>query len=68
MPKPIAYNDEQIRVIINAAEPLAPSVRSRFLEAVSNDLRQHLPLTNAHVRSVCGLLQWKFLHPAEEQD
>jgi hypothetical protein len=40
---PIAYTDEQLRIVMDAALPLAPSAQSNFLEAVSRELLQHLP-------------------------
>jgi hypothetical protein len=38
-PRPISLTDEQLQTIMNCAEPLHPTDRGRFLEAVAARLR-----------------------------
>jgi hypothetical protein len=57
---PISFSDSQLQIIQDAAAPLHPEDRARFLEAVANDLKQHLPIGDGTVSRVCRILQGSF--------
>jgi hypothetical protein len=57
---PLALDDQQMKMIMVAAEPVAASMRGAFLEAVALALRDR-PITGATVREVCASVQRAYL-------
>ena len=53
---PIALNDEELAVVMEAARPLQPAHRSSFLEAVARELAS-LPAEQRGVGSVARVVR-----------
>jgi hypothetical protein len=62
MPAPLAFTDEQIAAIMNAAQPLARADRAAFLEAVVAALEGR-PIGDGAVFRAIREVQGRYLEP-----
>jgi hypothetical protein len=66
-PKPISLSDEQLSMIMAAAEPLHHVDRGPFLEAVADRLR-HVVIGDGQVSLICRELQRQFFRAPRETE
>ena len=66
MPAPVRLTDEQLAVIMAAAEPLAPADRGPFLEAVAASLRGR-EIGDGLIHRVIAEVQHRFFDPPQFQ-
>jgi hypothetical protein len=63
---PTKFFDADIRIITAACEPLDPTARVKFIEAVGAELQRHDEISDGLVDRICQILQPKFLHSVEQ--
>ena len=56
----LAFDDDQMEIIMSYARPLAPRDRSEFLQDVASELRRYETLGPGLVTRVCASAQRKF--------
>jgi hypothetical protein len=59
---PLQLTDSQLDAIMHASAPLQPAVRSAFLVAVADALRD-VPIGDGTVHRVCAELQRRYFDP-----
>jgi hypothetical protein len=62
MTAPLRLTDEQLDIVMRAAEPLASADRGSFLEAVAGEL-QGQEIGDGIVARICAELQRRYLSP-----
>lgn len=60
---PLALSDDELRIVIEAAAPLAPKDRGEFLRAVATELAKHELLGPGIVGRIVRELQRKYFDP-----
>ena len=60
---PISLTDDEMRAVLDCAQPLSPPDRDAFLQAVANELEKRGELGPGSVSRVCRELQRLYFHP-----
>jgi hypothetical protein len=62
---PLSLSDAQLDAVFNAARPLQPRDRSRFLEDVAAELAVYPDPGDGTVAKVCRLVQRRYFDPPQ---